>query len=60
MIYLLYNLKYKNKIMGCNCKKSKTGTAPPTPPPTSTPTTRLTEEQERQVNRIIERIRSMR
>lgn len=46
--------------MGCNCKKSKTGTPAPTPPPPTTPSNRLTEEQERQVNRIIERIRSMR
>lgn len=45
--------------MGCNCKKSKTGNAPIPPPPTTTPTKQLTEEQERQVNRIIERIRSM-
>lgn len=46
--------------MGCNCKKSKTGTPAPTPPPPTTPSNRLTEVQERQVNRIIERIRSMR
>lgn len=46
--------------MGCNCKKSKTGTPAPTPPPPTTPSNRLTEAQERQVNRIIERIRSMR